>query len=170
MRMLVSILQPRRKSTAVFCWVLENGEIDILLNRGIVDKILCMKNSKPVLVDTNEILKIVQNLQTGFIIVGGPAKKAYGTVPRMDTLFVWTSREKAEAFIKDNNLNPNDDKIIEEPFDVLCSKAIGLGFTNLRFDFTAAGTHPDQKFLNMRLPKEVANMSIAELLKIFNDI
>lgn len=134
-----------------------------------MEKILCMKNGKPVLVDTNEVLKIVQNLQTGFIIVGGPDKRAYGTVPSMDTLFVWTSREKAEAFISDNNLDPDDDKIIEEPFDVLCSKAEGLGFRNLRFDFTVAGTHPDQKFLNKRLPKEVSNMSIEELLKIFND-
>jgi hypothetical protein len=108
-------------------------------------------DTKP-LIGIKETIEKIKLLKEGFLIVGGPEEEAYGTVPDMKTLFVWTDQRKAEEFIKDN-LDPQEDKVIMWSIEKIVKWARGKNFESLRFDFLAKGVHPKQGFVNYKIPK-----------------
>jgi hypothetical protein len=111
-----------------------------------------MKKEEPKLIDPNITIKTVMSLKKGYIIVGGENEQIYGTL-NFKTIFIWTSLEKANDFIK-KNLNFKEDKVIEKPIKDLFGLARNLTYDNVRFDFQAKGAHPKQAFLNYRLHGE----------------
>lgn len=86
----------------------------------------------------------VMTLQVGFLIIGGPNDQAYGTLNHPQSLLVWTDKDKAEAFLKEN-LNPLEDKVLEqtrEQISIFANKY----YQSIRFDFQTEDPGP---YLNM---------------------
>ncbi len=100
------------------------------------------------LVDRQTMILNLQTLKTGYIIIGGPHNEVYGTLPRMDTLFVWTTRKKAEDFICSEEPGKTY-TILEEPIFQIGSKALRIGFSKIRFDYFGKNAHPKQEYLNL---------------------
>ncbi len=115
-----------------------------------------------------ETISSIKKMKTGFLIVGGPEKQVWGTLPDKKTLFVWTTKDKAEEFIKDNGIDSSEEKVIEEPMTSIYAMAIKLGFTTLRFDFIAKGRHPEQGFIHCNVNQAIANQSLENLLEVFH--
>ena len=120
--------------------------------------------SKATLIDTKETDNIVLNMTKGYIIMGGPKDQIYGTLD-FQTMFVWTSKKKADDFLN-KNLFINEDKVVEYSFTDLVRLAQKLGFKFIRFDFQAKGVHPEQKFINYCLDRG----GVMDLLATFYSI
>ena len=123
-----------------------------------------MNTAEPVLIDHNTTVETVMKMGDGYIIVGGPKEQVIGTLDFL-TMFIWTSREKAEDFIH-KNLDPAENKVIEKPISKLLEEARNLGFSIVRFDFQAKGCHPKQAFVNYPLLRQ----GILDLLPVFNSL
>lgn len=51
------------------------------------------------LIDPNETIKSIFKMNNAYMIVGGKEDQVYGTLD-FRTMFIWTSKEKAQDFIK----------------------------------------------------------------------
>lgn len=117
-----------------------------------------MDNTKPKLIDIRETIEAFQKMGNAYMIVGGPQELIWGTTD-CRTMFIWTSKEKAEDFIKNHNLDPQEEKIVEKPMLELLLEARTSGFTVVRLDFQGKGAHPNQAFVNYRLEgKEILDL------------
>ncbi|MEI8130141.1 MAG: hypothetical protein WCG55_01400 [bacterium] len=86
----------------------------------------------------------VMTLQVGFLIIGGPNDQAYGTLDYPRSLFVWTDKDKAEAFLN-KNLDPSEDKVLEQTREQISTFA-NKYYQSIRFDFQTEDPGP---YLNM---------------------
>ena len=82
----------------------------------------------------------VEKLEVGFLIIGGPDDQAYGTLNYPQSLFVWTDKDKADAFLK-RNLDPSVDKILEQTKDQIKVFA-NKYYQSIRFDFQTEDPGP----------------------------
>lgn len=111
-------------------------------------------NEEPVLVTIEEAVSRIKGLGKAYIILSGPEEHIIGTL-NLQTMFVWTSRGRAEDFLK-KNLAPADDKVREYALDEVISLARRLQFSVIRFDFLDEGAHPEQGFVNFRLDSQLS--------------
>jgi len=102
------------------------------------------------LITPEQTIETILKIEKGFIIVGGPNEQVWGTLD-FQTMFIWTSKESVTDFINNNNLDPNEEKVVEKSLPELIKLARELTFTTVRFDFQSKGIHPDQAFVNYRL-------------------
>ena len=84
--------------------------------------------------DIKQTLEEIKLLENGFLIVGGADELAYGTLDHPQSLFVWTTKEKAEAFLE-ANLYANDDAVKEMPMTEIINFANKYKFGSIRFNF-----------------------------------
>lgn len=85
---------------------------------------------------------------TLFILVGGPQSRVWGSQD-METLFVWSSQENAQKFIK--MLKLQEARAIEEPVEQIRAKGRHLGFAEVLVDFMEEGNPSNNEGLRIAL-------------------
>lgn len=113
-----------------------------------------MKRHIHQLVNVNDVLQKIQETENVYVVVN-PYRNTYLQDLKNKTLLVWTSRGAALEFMQNNldkSLYVSRKKTVSEVLELTRL----LNTPVIRFDFQIAKAHPEQEFINYKVPQEQA--------------